>query len=129
MGLERNRLFTTATTGDSGVGAGKILRMNDRERFFQSVFARTIERIEAMSETQVIDGLRAVQITRDNWEKTLAFIGSISLIPAEDSDDEINKLRRELGSRAQSDGGALRLSGYIEDALKKRLEMLRRQGK
>jgi len=98
--------------------------MNEREKFFQSVFARTIERIEAMSETQVVDGLRAMRVTGDSWGKTLAFIASISLIPAEDPDDEINKLRMELGSRAQSGGGALRLSGYIENALKKRLETL-----
>jgi hypothetical protein len=103
--------------------------MNDRERFFQSVFARTVERIETMSETQVVDGLRAVQSTSDSLGKTLAFIASISIIPSDDPDDEINKLRTELGSRAQSGGGALRLSGHIENALKKRLETLRRKSK
>jgi hypothetical protein len=109
--------------------ADKILRMNDRERFFQSVLAKTIERIEAMSETQVVDGLRAVQATGDSWGKMLPFIASTSFVPAEDPDDEINKLRTDLGSRAPFGVGALRLSGYIEDALKKRLETLRRKGK
>jgi hypothetical protein len=103
--------------------------MNERERFFQSVFTRTVERIATMSETEVVDGLRAVKVTRDNYEKTLSFLTSSSLVPAEDAEDEINKLRAELSSTAHSSDSALRLSDYIEDALKKRLETLRKQGK
>jgi hypothetical protein len=103
--------------------------MNERERFFQSVFTRTVERIATMSETEVVDGLRAVKSTRDNYEKTLSFLTSCSLVPAEDAEDEINKLRAELSSTAHSSDSAFRLSDYIEDALKKRLETLRKQGK
>jgi hypothetical protein len=50
-------------------------------------------------------------------------------VPAEDAEDEINKLRAELSSTAHSSDSAFRLSDYIEDALKKRLETLRKQGK
>ena len=102
--------------------------MNERERFFQSIFAR-VERIETMSETQVVNGLRAVKAVRDSWGKTLAFLTACSLMPAEDSEDEINKLRSELSSAAPPDDSTLRLSDYIEDALKKRLETLRKTGK
>jgi len=105
-----------------------VLRMNERERFFQSVFAR-VERIETMSETQVVNGLRAVKAVRDSWGKTLAFLTACSLIAAEDSEDEINKLRSELSLAARPDDNALRLSSYIEDRLKKRLETLRKNGK
>ena len=79
-----------------------------------------------MSETEVVDGLRAVEATRDSYEKTLSFLISSSLVPAEDAEDKINKLREELRTRAHS-GSKLRLSDYIEDALKKRLETLRKR--
>jgi hypothetical protein len=102
--------------------------MNEPERFFQSIFAR-VERIETMSETQVVNGLRAVKAMRDSRGKTLAFLTACSLVPAEDSEDEINKLRSELSSAAHPDDSASRLSDYIEDALKKRLETLRKTGK
>ena len=102
--------------------------MNERERFVRSVFTRTVERIETMNEIQVVDGLRALKTTRDSCEKTLAFVASISLVPVEDSDREINKLRSELSSKVHSGDSASRLSEYIEDALKARLEALRRGG-
>ena len=103
--------------------------MNERERFFQSVLTRTIERIATMSEPEVLDELRAVKATRDNYEKTLSFLISSSLVPAEDAEDEISKLEAELSSTAHSGDSPLRLSDYIEDALKRRLETLRKQGK
>ena len=102
--------------------------MNERERFFQSVFAR-VEGIETMSEAQVVNGLRAVKAVRDSWGKTLAFLTACSLMPAEDSENEINKLRSELSSAARPDDSALRLSDYIEDALKKRLGTFKKKGK
>jgi hypothetical protein len=108
--------------------ADKICRMNERERFFQSVFTRTVDRIATMSETEVVDELRAAKATRDSYEKTLSFLTSSSLVSAENAEDEIDKLRVELNSTAHSGDSALRLSDYIEDALKKRLQTLRKQG-
>jgi hypothetical protein len=102
--------------------------MNERERFFQSVIARTVERIGVMSEAEVIDELRAVKAMRDSRGETLAFLTSISLVPT-DSDDEINGLRSELSSAAQPSDVASLLSNYIEDALKEQLETLRKRGK
>jgi hypothetical protein len=101
--------------------------MNERERFFRSVFARTAERIETMNEVQVIDGLRALKTAQDSCAKMLAFVASVSLLPTEDSDNEIDKLRSELSSTARSRDSASRLSEYIEASLKARLETLRRQ--
>ncbi|HEY1677128.1 MAG TPA: hypothetical protein VGG04_05440 [Candidatus Sulfotelmatobacter sp.] len=101
--------------------------MNERESFFRSVFARTVAQIETMNEIQVVDGLRALKASRDSFDKTLAFVASISLVPAEDSDSEISKLRSELSSKAHSRDSASRLSEYIENALKVRLETLRKR--
>jgi hypothetical protein len=81
-----------------------------------------------MSETQVVNGLRAVKAMRDSRGRTLAFLSACSLVPA-DSEDEINKLRSELSSAAHPDDSGSRLSDYIEDALKKHLATLRKTGK
>jgi len=80
-----------------------------------------------MSETEVVDALRAVKTTRDSHEKVLSVLTSSFLVPAVDSEDEISKLRAEPNSRAHSGDGALRLSDYIEDALKKRVDTLRKR--
>ena len=56
--------------------------------------------IETISETQVINRLRAVKVMRDSRGKALAFLTACSLVPAEDSEEEINKLRSELSSAA-----------------------------
>ena len=109
--------------------ADKIHRMNERERFFQSVFPRTVERIATMNETEVVEGLRAVKATRDSYEKTLSFLTSSSLVGAQNAEDEIKRLRSELSSTAHPGDSALRLWDYVEDALKKRLETLRKQAK
>jgi len=101
--------------------------MSEQERFFQSVFTRTVERIAKMSEAEVVDALRAVKATRDSHEKALSFLTSSSLVPAADAEDEISKLRAELSSTPHSGDSALRLSDYIEDALKKRVETLRKR--
>jgi len=48
-------------------------------------------------------------------------------VPAEDSEDEINKPRLELSSTAHPGDSALRLSDCLEDALKKRLETFKEE--
>jgi hypothetical protein len=102
--------------------------MNEREefhKFWQSSFTR----IQTMTEAQVVDGLRSLRAARNMAGETLAFLHSVSLVPTEDSGDEMNKLRSDLNSYPHPSLSPDVVFDYIEDALKKRLETLRRKGK
>jgi hypothetical protein len=104
--------------------------MNEREQFLQQAFARiasTVERIQTMTETQVLHQLRAIRALRDSNAQTLAFLNSTSLVP-EDSEDQISNLRSKLSSYPRPSGDPFDLD-YIEDALNKRLETLRKNSK
>src|SRR5262249_35011246 len=55
-------------------GGSKIAAMNQREeflRYFQSVFAGMVDRIPAMTETEVLDGLRELQAARNIYHEEL----------------------------------------------------------
>jgi hypothetical protein len=87
------------------------------------------DRIQTMTETQVIDALRAWKAARNSEGDTLAFLNSISLVPSEDPEDEISELKSQLSSTARSTVNPFYLSDFVKDALKKRLDTLRRNGK
>lgn len=108
--------------------------MNEREEFlqyFQSVFTKMVERIETMTETQVLDGLQEVKAARNiydeefseriqvmiqsqvqerprvvkawrNTSEELAYLRSIQAFL-----NSVNKLRSQLGARARSGGSPL----------------------
>lgn len=83
-----------------------------------------------MTETHVLAMLRGISASRNSQNQTLAFLNSVALNALEDTDDEINKLRSQLSSRARSEeSGGLDPLDYIEEALKKRLVRLRSKGK
>ena len=82
-----------------------------------------------MTETQVIRALRGWKAVRNTEGETLAFLDSVSLAPTEDPEDEVNKLRSQLSSSANRGVSPFYLSDCVEDALKKRLETLRKSGK
>ena len=106
--------------------------MNEREKFLksmQSFVATYIDRVQTMSEAQVIKALHALQAARNSEGDTLNFLNSIALAPTEDPEDEINKLRSQLSSAARPTFSQFYLSDYFVDALKKRLETLRKNGK
>ncbi len=106
--------------------------MNEREQFekySRSIFERTIARIQTMTEDQVIHELGAVKAARNMMDGTLAFLHSVSLAPTQETADEINKLRSDVNSYPHPAFSPTLVSDYIEDALKKRLEMLRKKSK
>jgi hypothetical protein len=107
--------------------------MNEREQFemgWRQFVARYLERIQAMTETQVVNALRSSNASRkvfygEEW----AFVNSISLKPGPDPEDEIYKLLSDLSSYPRPSGNPFQILDDIEDALKKRLDSLRRGGK
>jgi hypothetical protein len=105
--------------------------MNEREQFgkyFQFAIAKFVDRIQMMTESQVVHQLQTMKAARSNVNTTLAFLNSVSLKPTEADDREMTKLRSELNSYGRRDLHPFQLSDYLEDALKKRLETLRRNG-
>lgn len=109
--------------------ADKLSGMNERDRFLQSTrsfFAAYLDRIQTMSEPQVMAALRACKGARDSQDETLAFLKSVSLGPAEDDGDGINQLRSQLNSPMRSLANPFFVSDHIQEALKKRLETLRK---
>jgi hypothetical protein len=107
--------------------------MNEREQFemgWRQFVARYLEGIQTMTETQVVNALRSWNASRkvfygEEW----AFVNSIALKPVGDSEDEINKLISDLSSYPRPSGNPFQVLDNIEDALKKRLDTLRRGGK
>jgi hypothetical protein len=103
--------------------------MNERDEFLrsmQSFFAKYMERIETMSETEVVRALRMFKAARENEAETLSFLKSRSLAPPDDPNDPINELRSELSSKARAGTNPFALSDSIENALTQRLEKLRK---
>jgi len=82
-----------------------------------------------MTEDQVVDGLRSLKAARNMAGETLTFLHSVSFVLTEDSEDAINKMRSDLNSYPHPRLSPDVVFDYIEDALKKRLETLRRKGK
>jgi hypothetical protein len=106
--------------------------MNERERFemgYRQIVARYVERIQTMTENQVVHELRAMKAGRNSADTTLAFLNSVSLAATEDCQDEINKLRSQISSYPRPSDNPFHLLDFIEDALKKRLETLRKNGR
>ena len=104
--------------------------MNEREDFLRSAHSllqRYLERIETMNETQVLNALRACKAARSSQEEILSSLQSVSLSP-EDAFDESNDLRSQVNARARSTASPFALSDSIEEALARRLEVLRRKG-
>jgi len=102
-----------------------MIRMNEREQFLQAIQSRMttyVHRIEKMNETEVLNGLSAMQAARSNYREELAFLNSVSLAPTEDPGDEIGKLRQQLTSTERAGLSPFALLDYIEEALKERLE-------
>lgn len=131
-----------------------MCRMNEREEFlqyFQSAFTNMVERMETMTESQVLDGLLEVKAARNIYEEEfterieamvhtqagerprravrtarntgeeLVYLSSIHTFL-----NSVNKLRSRLGPSARSGGSPACLFDSLEDALKKRLETLRK---
>ena len=105
--------------------------MNEREKFVKSFYAMvalSVERISTMTESQVLNRLRAIKAGRASLGETLAFLNSVAISPTEDSEHGVNKLRSELSSRKHPSDPRRDILDYIESALKKRLEELRKHG-
>lgn len=110
--------------------AGKILHMNDREQFLQTVksfVARIRDRIQTMTETEVVEALRAQEAFRRTQGEMLAWLKSVSLEATADSQDEIHQLKFELNQYPRLAASSLFESDDIEKALRKRLETLRKR--
>ena len=110
----------------------KISGMNERDEFLRltkSFYSSYVERIQTMTEAQVLDALRSWNAARNNVNETLGFLSSVSLASKEDSGDELTKLKSQLSSTTHRPPDPLVLENYIEDALKKRLEELRNNDK
>ena len=87
-----------------------------------------MEKISSMTEAQVLNSLRAMKTGRESVGETLAFLSSVAIPPTDDSEHGINQLRSELSSRERPTDHPLDILDYIEGALKKRLEELRKSG-
>jgi len=80
-----------------------------------------------MSETEVVAALRAREAFRHNLGETLAWLKSVPLLPEENSEDDINQLTSDLNLYPRPAVDPFLVPDYIEDALKKRLETLRKR--
>jgi hypothetical protein len=92
------------------------------------MFERMIRQIPNLTEAQVLEQLRALRAVRDNFGETLSFLNSASLPVSEDREDEITELRSELNSTSRPEDSERQLSDYLEDALKKQLQRVRKTG-
>ena len=102
--------------------------MNERESFLRSMHSlltRYMERIETMNETQVVNALRACKAARSSQQEILSSLQSVSLSP-EEVCEESDELRSQL--RERSNANPFAVSDSIEEALTRRLEMLRKKG-
>ncbi len=83
--------------------------------------------VEGMTETQVVDSLRAVEALRHHEREMLAWVKSVSLVSTEDSTDEINQLKSDLNLYRRPPVSPFPVWDPIEEVLKKRLETLRKR--
>ena len=80
-----------------------------------------------MTETQLVDNLRAFQALRHNEREMLGWLKSVSLVSTEDSTDEMNQLKSDLNLYRRPPVSPFPLWDLIEEALKKYLETLRKR--
>ena len=126
--------------------------MNEREDFlqyFRSVFIGMVERLETMTETQVLDCLLEVKVARSiykeelnerikeminaepldrprmTWASQNAHEEFASLVSIQAFFNSVNKLKSRAGASVPALGGPSFES--LEDALNERLESLRRR--
>jgi len=137
----------------------RLCRMNEREDFlqhFRPVFMEMVERLETMTETQVLDGLLEVKAARSIWKQEfaerieefnnaappgrrrvtlaeqatreelthaqLAYLASIQAFF-----NSVIKLNSRPGAKVRPLGALPSALDSLEDALKERLEWLRRR--
>jgi hypothetical protein len=135
-------------------GIGKLYRMNERKEFlqyfFRSVFTKMVGQLDTMTETQALDGLRELNAARSIYEEEIAErmkmiqtqvgeqpgIVNVGRNTAEELAylsslepflNSVNSLRSLLGAKARSGGRPPSLFNSLEDALKNRLETLRKK--
>lgn len=129
--------------------------MNEREQFlhqFGSVFTNMVERLDTMTESQVLNGIQEVQAARRIWKEEFAErIGAlveadstqrpraalptsgtreqlahlISIQTIVNSANKLNELRLRAGAKGLPLGTLP--FGALEDALNERLEWLRKK--
>lgn len=105
--------------------------MNEGDEFLRltrSFYSSYVERIQTMTETQVLDALRSWDAARNNVDEKLAFLSSVSLKP-EEPGDEMDRLKSQMSSSRRRPGDPFVLEDYIQHALKKRLESIRKNQK
>jgi hypothetical protein len=127
--------------------------MNEREEFlqsFRSVFIRIVERLDAMTESEVLSGISEVKAARTIWEKELAErIGALTqadpaqrpraafptreignnlayLVSVHAFVNSVNRLKSRAGAKVRSGHRASPFTS-LEDALNERLESLRKR--
>jgi hypothetical protein len=83
--------------------------------------------LRTLTETQVITALRAVEAVRHQEREMLGWLNSVSLVSTEDSTGEINQLKSDLNLYRRAPVGPFPLRNYLEEALKMRLETLRKK--
>jgi hypothetical protein len=126
--------------------------MNEREeflQFFRLAFVNIVERLDTMTERQVLDRLLEVRAARDIWKEELAerFEEILKAEPGERPRvalakegtreqfdhlvsiqaffNSVNELRSRVGPKAPPLGS--RSFDLLEDALKERLDSLRKE--
>jgi hypothetical protein len=125
-----------------------MCRMNDREKFlrhFKSVFTDIVERLETMTEGQVLDCLLEVKAARNIYKEefsdridAMVQTQPRSLVGGEGARDvlgflgsnqvffnSVEKLRSQARAKARSGGSSHCFFDSLEDALNDRLEALR----
>lgn len=123
-GVNRVTWFSVREWLVASVERNHLLLVDNQPTTIREMFERMLERIQNMTEAELVDQLRALKAMRDSFGETLSFLDSVSLPVSEDREDEINKLR----STSRPSDSMLQLSDLIEDALKKRLEQVRKKG-
>jgi hypothetical protein len=126
--------------------------MNEREeflQFFRLAFVNIVERLDTMSESEVLDRLLEVRAARDIWKEELAErFGEIikaepgerprvslakegtreqftHLVSIQAFFNSVNELRSRVGPKAPPLGS--RSFDLLEDALTERLDLLRKE--
>lgn len=128
----------------------KMPRMDERQEFlkyFRSEFIKMVERLDTMTESQVLDGIAEVRAARTLWkEEVTERVAEVThsepqkrpkvagdmphdreqieyLISIQAFFSSVNKLRMRTGAKAPPLGGP----GFdlLENALNKRLELLK----
>jgi len=95
--------------------------------FPEQVIQTLQSHIRTLNETQVVAELRAVEALQEHEREMVARLKPISLESTEDSTGEINQLGLELNLYRRPPFSTFPLFEYIEEALKKRLEELRKR--